>query len=323
MRRLLAGFAFAVLAVSPSRRLAAQSDLGLPAHHQSNLMAVARSPLYFQPWVPASDHPRFTVALDYANIYELTDGNFGGAYVQDLEVGTLRFTGQRDLSPELFLTADLPLNVAWEGGLDGFLGWWHDLLGIEIPARDLRPHNDWAYGALLADGGSFSHDPALFLGDLSVGLGWRLTPHAQLLGTLTLPTTTRQGYGRRVVTAGTMLTLWTDLDPRLRAEASAGIGFAPRSGGAMQTYERTMFGSAGGGLRWRFYKGASMYGTIWLHSPYYEGSGFHSLDRNDVAFDFGWIIRTKKGAEWRFGMTEDPQPSGPGVDAIFKVSRSW
>jgi hypothetical protein len=286
-------------------------------------MAVARSPLYFQPWVPAGRDPRFTVALDYANVYELTDGNFGGAYVQDLEVGTLRVTGQKDLSPELFLTADLPVSVAWEGGLDGFLGWWHDLLGIEIPERDYRPQNDWAYGALLADGGSFSNDPALFLGDLSVGLGWRIAPHAQLLGTLTLPTTTRDGYGRRVVTAGSMLSVWADLDPRVRAEASAGLGFAPRSEGPMKGYQRTMFGSAGGGLRWRFYKGASVYGTIWLHSPYYEGSGFRSLDRNDVAFDFGWIIRTEKGAEWRFGMTEDPQPSGPGVDAIFKASRSW
>ena len=137
MKRPALGTAIlALLALLPTGPLASQSDLGLPAHHQSNLMAVARSPLYFQPWVPASDRPRFTVALDYANIYELTNGDLGGAYVQDLEAGTLRFTGQKDLSPELFLTADLPVSVAWEGGLDGFLGWWHDLLGIEIPARD-------------------------------------------------------------------------------------------------------------------------------------------------------------------------------------------
>jgi hypothetical protein len=323
MQRFVAGLSLAALALFPSRTLLAQSDLGLPAHHQSNLMAVARSPLYFQPWVPAGEGSRLTVALDYANVYELTDGSYGGAYVQDLEVGTLRVTGRKELTPGLFLTADLPVSVAWEGGLDGFLGWWHDLLGIEIPERDYRPENDWAYGALLADGGSFSNDPAAYLGDLQAGLGWRLTPHAQLLGTLTLPTTTREGYGRRVVTAGAMLTLWTDLDPRVRAEASAGIGFAPRSAGPMEGYQRTMFGSAGGGFRWRFYKQASVYGTFWVHSPYYEGTGFRTLDRNDVAFDFGWIFRTPGGAEWRFGMTEDPQPSGPGVDAIFKASRSW
>ena len=66
-----------------------------------------------------------------------------------------------------------------------------------------------------------------------------------------------------------------------------------------------------------------MYGTLWWHSPYYDDTGFATLDRNDLTFDFGWIIRTPSGAEWRFGMAEDPQPSGPGVDAVFKASRSW
>ena len=47
------------------------------------------------------------------------------------------------------------------------------------------------------------------------------------------------------------------------------------------------------------------------------------LDRPDMAFDFGWIFRTHGGAEWRVGMSEDPVPSGPGVDAVFKASRSW
>ena len=134
------------LVISSSRHLAAQSDLGLPAIHQSNILATARTPLYFQPWVPALERTRVTLALDYANVYELTYGYAGGEYVQDLELGTLRLSAAHDLSPKAFLLADLTLNTAWKGGLDGFLGWWHDLLGIEMPSRELRPENRWGYG---------------------------------------------------------------------------------------------------------------------------------------------------------------------------------
>jgi hypothetical protein len=144
-----------------------------------------------------------------------------------------------------------------------------------------------------------------------------------VVGTVTLPTTTADGYGREVVTGGAMVTGWSDLDPRLRVEGGIGLGYAPRSDAQLASYQREVFGSAGGGFRWRFYRGTSVYGTLWWHSPYFTGTGLPALDRNDLAFDFGWIIRTKAGAEWRFGMTEDPQPSGPGVDAVFKGSRSW
>lgn len=323
MKRSIPILAAFLLVVSPSRRLVAQSDLGLPTIHQSNLMATARSPLYFQPWVPAHERTRFTVALDYANIYELTYGYYGGQYVQDLELGTVRLSAAHDLSPRAFLLADVPVSTAWKGGLDGFLGWWHDLLGIDMPSRDLRPHNLFGYEVESAAGDTVGYDPTVYLGDVQLGAGLRVAPQWQLLGTVTLPTATAEGYGRDVVTGGAMLTGWSDLDPKLRVEASLGVGVAPKSGGTIAKYQRTMFGSVGGGFRWRFYRGTSMYGTLWWHSPYYEDTGLPTLDRNDLNFDFGWIIRTTNGAEWRFGMSEDPQPSGPGVDAIFKASRSW
>jgi hypothetical protein len=315
--------AFVALSVSSPRRLSAQSDLGLPTIHQSNLMASARSPLYFQPWVPARGRTRFTIALDYANIYELTYGYYGGEYVQDLELGTIRFSATRPLSSSTFLLADLPVSTAWKGGLDGFLGWWHDLLGIEMPSRELRPDNEWGYEVSDPAGDTVGYAPKVYLGDIQLGAGWRFAPQGQLMGTVTLPTATADGYGRDVATYGAMMTGWTDLAPKLRVEAGLGVGVAPKTGGTIAHYQRTLFGKLGGGFRWRFYRGASMYGTLWWHSPYYEHTGLPSLDRNDLNFDFGWIIRTTSGAEWRFGMSEDPQPSGPGVDAIFKASRSW
>lgn len=315
--------ALAVSAVLPPCHLAAQSDLGLPTSYQNNILATGRSPLYFQPWVPAHTGTRVTVALDYANIFELSYGAVYGSYVQDLELGTVRLSATRDLSPTTFVSADLPLSTSWKGGLDGFLKWWHGVLGIKIPERDLRPENRFAFRGAFANGDSFDLKPRSYIGDLRVGAGWRFRPHGQLVGTVTLPTTTADGYGRGVVSLGTMLTGWSDLDPRLRVEGSLGLGWAPRSDAATRAYQRDVFGSVGGGFRWRFYRSASMFGTLWWHSPYYARTTIHALDLPDVAFDFGWIFRLKSGAEWRVGMTEDPLPSGPGVDAVFKASRSW
>ena len=141
--------------------------------------------------------------------------------------------------------------------------------------------------------------------------------------TITLPTTTTSGYGKGVPSLGLMLAGQSDLDPRLRVEGTTGLGFTPRSHLALRPYEKEVFFSMGGGFRWRFYRGASMFGTLWWHTPYYARTTIAGLDRPDMTFDFGWIFRTHAGAEWRVGMSEDPLPSGPGVDAVFKASRSW
>jgi uncharacterized protein DUF3187 len=321
--RAVAGLTLAVFAVLPPCRLAAQTDLGLATDHQSNLLASARSPLYFQPRVQPRDGTRFSVAFDYASIYELSYGAAGGDYVQDLELSTFRFTATRDLSPTTFVSADLPLSTAWKGGIDGFLHWWHGLLGIEIPQRDLRPEHRFGYRLVLPNGDSVHYAPATYLGDLRVGAGWRFAPGGQLMVTATLPTATADGYGKEVMSLGAMLTGTTDLDPRLRVEGSVGLGYTPKTDGALRPYQRSTFVSMGGGFRWRFYRQASMFGTLWWHSPYYGHTGMKALDENDVTFDFGWIFRTPGGSEWRVGMSEDPLPSGPGVDAVFKASRSW
>lgn len=310
----------AVLAAPP---LAAQSDLGLPVQQQSNILASARSPLFFQPWVPTHPGTRVSVAFDYASIYELGYGASAGDYAQDLELATLHLGATRDLTPTTFVSADLPVATAWKGGLDGFLGWWHGLLGIKIPERDLRPEHRFGYRLELPDGDSIHHDPATYLGDLRLSIGRRITPGAQLVATVTFPTATAEGYGKKVISAGAILTTWTDLEPNVRVEGNIGLGYAPRTGGALRPYQRTVFGSVGGGFRWRFYRGTSMFGTLWWHSPYYRRTSMAALDDNEITFDFGWIFRTKHGAEWRVGMTEDPKPSGPGVDAVFKASRSW
>ena len=78
-----------------------------------------------------------------------------------------------------------------------------------------------------------------------------------------------------------------------------------------------MAGSSG--LRWRFWGRQSLYGNLFLHSPYYHDTTVPALDRRELSFDFGWILAGTGGRELRVGMTEDLEPGGPAIDLVFRV----
>jgi hypothetical protein len=42
----------------------------------------------------------------------------------------------------------------------------------------------------------------------------------------------------------------------------------------------------------------------------------------ELSLDFGWLLATAGGAEWRLGMTEDLDPSGPAIDLVFRLGAS-
>ena len=80
--------------------------------------------------------------------------------------------------------------------------------------------------------------------------------------------------------------------------------------------------AASSGLRWRFWGRQSLYGNVFYHSPYYEDTTLPALDRQELSLDFGWILATDGAGEWRLGLTEDLEPSGPAIDLVFRLSVS-
>ena len=75
--------------------------------------------------------------------------------------------------------------------------------------------------------------------------------------------------------------------------------------------------------RFRFWGRQSLFANVFYHSPYYRNTTLPALDRKDLELDFGWLLATKGGREWRIGMTEDLQPSGPAIDVIFRLGASF
>ena len=96
------------------------------------------------------------------------------------------------------------------------------------------------------------------------------------------------------------------------------MGYTPRHGD-LTAYQRTTFLSGSSGLRWRFWGRQSIYGNLFVHSPYYHDTTIAALDRRELSLDFGWILATRAGREWRLGLTEDLEPSGPGIDLVFRL----
>jgi hypothetical protein len=308
------------LLVSPLIPARTASAQGLPVYIPINPVAASRTPLGFEPFrVPQPGRWTTELALDYGSAIEY-DEEANARYDLDAELIRLRLRVARDLSPAAFIGLDAAVGGSYPGFLDGFLDWYHGLLGITLGERDRRPHNDFLYRIELPDGVAVNRQPRdLFFGDLRIGAGLRFGPHVQTVASLVLPTSTApNGYGIGVVAGGLVTTVRVALAEPLVYEGSIGVGYTPKHG-ELRGYQRTGFVSGSSGVRWRFWGRQSLFGNLFVHSPYYEDTGIRQLDRREMSLDFGWMLATRGGRVWRLGLTEDVEPGGPAIDLVFRL----
>ncbi|HEV7365421.1 MAG TPA: DUF3187 family protein [Gemmatimonadales bacterium] len=320
-RRCLASLVLLVLALVAPR---AGYSQGLPELAPINPVATARSGLYFQPFRdPAPGRWTTRLALDYASVIEYNRPPQAD-YVLDAEVMRFSLELAHDLTPHTFIALTSSVEGAYAGFMDGFLDWYHGLLGITISEREKRPPDQFLYTITLPDGAGVSRARSnLFLQDLRVGLGIRYTPRLQSVISLTLPTSTGpEGYGKGVVSVAILNTFRAPLGSRVTYEGSLGLGFTPTHGSLPQS-QRETFAAASSGLRARVWGRQSLFANLFYHSPYYHDTTLPALDRKELSLDFGWILRTHRGGEWRVGMTEDLEPAGPAVDLVFRFAGSF
>jgi hypothetical protein len=293
---------------------------GLPAYRPVNPVADSRTALGFEPYrSPGSGRWSGGLALDYSSTIEHV-AEPSARYDLDSEILRLRLRLARAVGTRAFVELDAGIGAGSPGFLDGFLDWYHGLLGIRMPERERRPQNAFLYQLELPDGELLDRRPTgVFLGDLRLTGGLRHGPHWQTVATLTLPTSTAPaGYGRGIVAGGVVTTVRAPLARPLVYEGSLGLGYTPRHGD-LSAYQRTTFFSGSSGLRWRFWGRQSFDASVLVHSPYYHDTTVPALDRRELSVDFGWILATRTGREWRLGLTEDLEPGGPGVDLVFRL----
>lgn len=305
----------------------AVSPQGLPAYASMNPVLTSRSALYFQPYRDPAPGWRATLQLDYASAVEYGKNPLAD-YLLDSELLRLDLTLSHDINPSSFIIVTAGLNGAYNGFLDGFLNWYHKLTGLHVAERELRHQegkdNTFDYHISLPNGLQIVRQASsAFLGDIRFGAGVRNTANWQTVIFVTLPTTTGPaGYGRGIISYNLMSTYRKGLSSRLMYEGSFGIGHTGKHGDLLE-YQKTTFTSLTSGLRFRFAGQQAVYGNIFYQSPNYQNTSLNALDRRELSFDFGFLLKARKGPQWILGMTEDLEPSGPAIDLALRIGAKW
>ena len=200
---------------------------GLPPWAPINPAAATRTGLRFEPYRdPAPDRWQLSLGVDYASAIEYNLPAPSPSWLFDAELLRINVGVSRDLGARAFALAELPVLGTYDGFLDGFLEWYHNLFGIEMPERDARPRNAFAYELAAPGGAAVVRDRSgFFLGDLRLGVGYRWNPLLQTVGSVTLPTSIGpDGYGHGTVSVNAVTTLRAPFASRLVYEGSVGLG---------------------------------------------------------------------------------------------------
>ena len=295
----------------------------LPPYASMNPMVSSRTGLATVPYVPPGRRWRVTALLDYASPIEYSSST-STFYLMDAELLRLELTATRQVGANGFMLAQASVNGAYNGFLDGFLEWYHDLVGLHVAARGIRPRNEFAYELDLPDGRHFAYDKSsAYFGDVRLGGGIRHSRHWQTVVSFTLPTSTGpDGFTRGTVSANATTLLRSDFAKRFTYEGSIGVGYTPRHG-PLSDLQRRSFVMIAQGLRGRVVGPLSLYTNIIYHSPLYHDIGTSELDARELTIDVGGFFKFKRGPEWVLGLTEDLEPSGPAIDVAFRLGARW
>jgi hypothetical protein len=320
MLRHPAGVA-ALACLLPAAGASAQS---LPPYASVNPVITSRSGLYSQPYIDPDRPWSVRLLLDYASSVEISINEQPPAsVVLDGELLRLNATVVRNLG-SAFVGASAAFKGAYDGFLDGFLDWYHSLTGLRVAARETRPRNAFDYTLDLPDGRRIVRPRSSgFLGDVRLLAGHRHTRHWQTTLAVTLPTGTGPpGYDRGTVSVSGITTVRAPLDDHFTFEGTAGLGYTPRHGD-LSDLQRTVFRSASGGLRFRFWGRQAAFVNLFYQSGSYTGTSLRALDRRELTLDYGFLLKAGKGPEWFLGMTEDLEPRGPAIDLSFRIGARW
>jgi hypothetical protein len=317
LRRSFAGLAIGVGMTALTQLAVAQ---GLPPYLAVNPIITSRSGVHFQPYVEAGRPWQVRLQLDYGSAIEFSQRP-DASFLLDAELLRLDATVIRNLGAG-FVGATVGFNGSYGGFLDGFLDWYHNLIGLQVAARGLRPRNEFAYSLKLPNGDSLARPAkSAFLGDVRLIGGRRFGRHWQGVLALTFPTAP-EGYGRQTVSASALAAGRYRLDHRWTTEMGLGLGVTPTAG-ALSAYQQTAFAGANLGFRYRFIKQQAMFVNLLWQSRNYQGTGMKAMDDRELTLDYGFLLKAKKGPEWFLGMTEDLEPRGPAIDLSFRIGARW
>ena len=285
-----------------------------------NPFASSRTPLGILA-APDGDGPRVTATFDLANSVEATWLRPGVRL--DAELYLWRVELWTPLTPRLWLYARVAAGSAGPGVLDPVVDWWH---GVLFGSTRLFPLRFYAARDAFTDSADLPRarvrgTPGFFLSETRLGWATRPADWALLALTLSVPTTTRPGRGLEAPGLGAWARARWLPWRWLRLEASGGAGASARAG-PMAPYQAGFFAAVALDVSAAPHPDHALFAQLWLHSPYYVGTGVVALDEPDFSLRVGYRVRVAGLAEFEAGVTEDLSDAS-ALDVIFHVAARY
>ena len=320
-RRPLAGLLVCVALVAAAARRARR---GCRPSRPINPVAASRTPLGFEPYrTPRPGRWSRRAGARLRQRHRVRRSSPRARYDLDAEILRLRLRRRAGSRPRAFVELDAGVGGSYAGFLDGFLDWYHGLLGITLErARAAAAATRSCIGSSCPTASRSSRrSSGSSWATSALAAGIRLGRHLQTVASLTLPTSTAPG-GLRPRRRGRRA--WSPpcgRRSRSRSSTRAASAWATRRRTAISPpYQRTTFVSASSGLRWRFWGRQSLYGNLFVHIPYYHDTTIpRARPAGAGASISAGSWRRGAGREWRLGLTEDLEPGGPGIDLVFRL----
>lgn len=295
----------------------------MPAFMSLNPSMIARSGVLTHPYRLPGPGWKMIVQTSYANIIEY-DHAPDARHLLDAEVARAEVGLRKDIGRNVWVSGALGASLATSGKLDGFLDWYHGLIGFPMHEREARPVNQFA-DTLVVGGRQVRarSSGGASLSDVRVEGGYRWSPDLQTVVSVTLPTAPVSSLDHRgVVSVSLAQTLRGRFGDRVVMEFSGGGGYTPRTGPMSEMQRRWNVGGSFG-TRLRMTGGHSLYGIVFYHSAPYFGTGLATQDSGELTTDFGYVFRSRSGRELRLGLTEDIYRLDQGVDVGLRLSVVW
>lgn len=296
----------------------------IPPYVPVNPVLQSRSALYAQPHAGTAKGWQVRTITDYTNAVETSTSRDGRDYVLDAELLQVDLWLTRDVSSKVFVIGNVALRSGHAGYLDGFLNWYHDVIGLRVPARNRRTENRFTWEFEL-DRETIVRERGAFIGDARLGGGVRIGERVQAIATVTLPTATTgsEGWSRKTVGTSLAISVRAVQSARVALDLGASVGYTPTHGD-LARYQRSGFGGGMVAGRWRFAGRQAVFATLWGQTPNWRDTGFGAMDRAEATLDFGALLQVGGGfPEIQLGLTEDLLPRGPAVDIGFKIGARW
>lgn len=278
---------------------------------------------------PEKAHWEITLAAEYSSTY-FNFRNPSWELIIDMEMLVADLSLVYGVTENFALRLDLPLISMQDGFLDGFLGNYHDLLGVSNYDREDRPKDDYLY-RVSKDGKPWlrGESGGLQMGEAKISTQFSLPSMAlagrdlagSLLLTLKLPTgDADQGLGSGRFDVGVFLpihwkgarwsayvmpgSIWVDDPETLGAQVSARNSISMLAGAAFRYNDK-----------WRWLAQLNYY-----TSPF-EKTELDELDNGTKELIFGVQRKVSRKFYWEFAFGEDLTRSVP--DFNLRLGMTW